>query len=321
MQPRRKSRLNVKVGTLLALSLVAACDSPSSEPVPDMTQPAHMPAEQLPTVLTYPGGPALEALVSGTLRRRGPCLVLDTGSRSDLILWLDDVEGVRLNENGWLIIDNSTGQRFREGDYLQGGGGSLPENLDIEAVTPEEMPFECETGSAIVFYGVRKAKRPETRAGEPPDPPPAPPPPPNVIESVKNQTQSPDFPLITLSGVADPREALFVHLIGEYRMADHFQNRTICLVDSVTALVARLDRRFPNIEPDRACGWKDGGVILKRNNESALFLHAKVDCNGKECAAEGGGTYGNLGGECSGYVMRRKGDGWTIRKTGLSVVS
>lgn len=124
-----------------------------------------------------------------------------------------------------------------------------------------------------------------------------------------------------MTGIADPREALFAHLISEYRKSHFHGSKTFCLTDAGGELIARLDRRFDRIGPDRACGWKEGGVILKSSGESALFLHAKVDCRGSECAAEGGATYGNLGGESSGYRLRRKRNGWTLQKTGLSVIS
>ena len=305
---------------LAAFAMLAACGQSSFDPVPETSQPAHIADDALLVVLTYPTDMGMEALISGTLTRRGPCLYLDTGAQADLILWSDDVKAGRLDGTDWLVNDATTNQRFREGDFLQGGGGHLPETADLEALTPEEIPFECENGSAIQFHSVRKIAKPP-RGDGPPDPPPPPPAPPSIIDQVKDAPPDLNFPKVTVAGMSDPREAMFAHLIGEYRSNDHHGPKTICLTDAPDALVARLDRRFGRIENDRACGWKDGGVILKASGESALFIHAKVDCSGRECAAEGGATYGNLGGEGNGYRMRRKGDGWTLQKTGLGWIS
>lgn len=309
-------RVAAALGTLALLG----CSQPAPDPVTATTQPPHTAERALPVVLTYADGPALEAIMAGTLRRRGPCLFLDTGAQPALILWGDDVRAARLNEDDWLVTNYTTNQRFREGDFLQGAGGSLPESLDLGAVTPEEIPFECERSSAVIFYGVKKAD-PPNRAGGPPNPPPPPPPPPGIIEQVKNSPPAPGFPFITVAGIADPREALFAHVIAEYRDNAQFTQRTICLTDTEGDLVERLNSRFGRIEPDRSCGWKQGGVILQSRGESALFIHAKADCSGRECAAEGGATYGNLGGEGHGYRMRRKSDGWTIQKSGIMWIS
>lgn len=306
---------------LPALVIGSACSDTAPEPGPETTQPAHLTGDALPIVLTYPTETVMEAHISGTLTRIGPCLYLDTGARRDLIVWSADVKATRLDKSDWQINDLTTGQRFREGDFLQGGGGRLPENADLEELTPEEIPFECERGSAVQFHSVKKMPKPASAPGDAPAPPPPPPPPPSVIHNVKKSPPARGFPEVTIIGIADAREALFAHVIGEYRKSDHFAGRTICLNDVSDALVARLDSRFGQIQPDRACGWQDGGVILESTGESALYVHAKVDCSGRECAAEGGATYGNLGGEGHGYRMRRKGNGWTLQKTGISWIS
>jgi hypothetical protein len=290
--------------------------------VPEITEPAYLAEGALPVLLTYPTGPALEALLSGTLRRRGPCLVLDTGSRSDLILWLDKVDIASTSGADWLVSNSTTNEQFREGDYLQGGGGSLPESLDLEAVTPEEIPFECEHGSAIVFHGVRKVEKPAKRAGDLPDPPPAPPPPPSFLAKVEKHPRSSGFPVFYVPDVANPREALFSYVIGKSRQSRNSdRNPTMCLTDANDELVERLNRRFGRIKADRACTWDDGRIVVRSNRESAAFIHAKINCAGVECAAEGGATYGNLGGEGIGYRMRRKGAGWTLQEIGLSWIS
>jgi hypothetical protein len=125
----------------------------------------------------------------------------------------------------------------------------------------------------------------------------------------------------SIAGITNPREALFAHVIESYRKTEQFGRRTICLTQAEEDLVANLDRRFGDIEPESSCGWKDGAVILKASGENALLVHAKVDCDSGECTGEGGATYGNVGGEGHEYRMRRRGDGWTLRKTGMSWVS
>ena len=123
----------------------------------------------------------------------------------------------------------------------------------------------------------------------------------------------------SIAGITDPREALFAHVIGTYRKTGQFAERTICLAQADEALVANLDRRFGGIEPESSCGGKDGAVVLATSGESALFVHAKVDCDRAECTGEAGAIY--VGGEGHQYRLRRQGDGWTVRETGVSWVS
>ncbi|MDC0887416.1 hypothetical protein OAS19_06475 [Altererythrobacter sp.] len=80
---------------LVSYTLLAGCAPEQVPPTPDKVQPAFMAKDALPIVLTYPDGPALEAIQAGTLRRSGPCLFLDSGGGNTLILWGDDIRASR----------------------------------------------------------------------------------------------------------------------------------------------------------------------------------------------------------------------------------
>lgn len=315
----------MKLPVILSLPILhgalSGCSPEPASPPPDVVKPAHDAADALPVVLTDPSNLALQDQLSGRLNRRGPCLYLHSAARSDLILWGDAVTAARDDEHDWVIVDNTTKQRFREGDRLVGGGGLLPDGLDIEARTPEEVPFECERSSALQLHSVEVGE-PPGRNGGPPDPPPPPPAPPSIIESVRDAPdQVAGFPTYRIRGISDAREALFVHVVGIYRDSDHFGTRPICLTDADTATVARVSERYGNVHPDTRCDWQGGGVVFNETGLPALYIHAKVRCGGGTCAGEGGATYGNLGGEGHGYRLKRLDDGWSVEQTGISWIS
>lgn len=271
--------MNLPMFSALAVLLAAlsGCSSGPALPTPDMVEPAHDAADALPVVLTDPSDIALQDQISGRLMRLGPCLYLQTGARSDLILWGDAVVAAREDEDGWLILNETTEQGFREADWLVGRGGPLPEELDLEAHTPQEVPFACERTSAIHFHSVR-LREPPDRSGRPPDPPPPPRPGPSIIESVRNAPGGGgDFPTYEISGSLNPRVALFVHVVGLYRAHDRFGGRPICLTDADAAVVARIRERYADVHPDTRCDWDNGGVIFKESGDPALYVHAKIE--------------------------------------------
>lgn len=114
----------------------------------------------------------MEALVSGALRRDGPCLYLTWGSTRHLIVWTDDVRAARLDDTDWVLNNSTSSERFVDGDYVRGSGGSYPDDTDLEWLTGTELPAGCE-GPAVQIGAVRtrcpagKDRCPERRARYP----------------------------------------------------------------------------------------------------------------------------------------------------------
>ena len=305
-----------------AALLLSACAS--TAPVPQPEEPTAAPdLAALPALLTDRAAVRMEALPSGTLTREGSCLYLQSsdGSRA-LILWGDaDVRVARLDPEGWLVNNYTTGQRFREGVTIRGGGGYYPADADLRSLTQAEVPSDC-TGPAVQLYDVKRFD-PANPNGIP-----APPPPPPRTEpwrsSLLDRAFDPnagEFAMErrTISGIADPREALFVHVLEAYRGDRNHK----CLTDVDDALLARLSARFGTLYPGEACGDDRGRVVLRANNEGAMAIHAQVDCSGNRgfCAGAAGYVRANLGAEANAYRLRRKGDGWEIERLGIGVIS
>lgn len=306
---------------LAGAATLGACSAEQPEPVPEMIAPATADPSVLPALLRDKSTAGMEAMMAGRLTRRGPCLYLDGGSRAVLILWGDDVRIARLDGEDWVVSNASTNQRFVEGDWLEGAGGYYPADRDVRRLTEDSVPQDCRFVQSGQLHGARKASPPDAGDGPPPPPPP-PPPAPRIIDQVEQMTGGDNgFPSVRIRNVADPREALFIHALETYTDPSQYGGRHVCLSDTDAALLERLSKRFKRLHPGEACGWNDGGVVLGENGESALFVHAKVDCSGTQCAAEAGATYGNMGAEGWGYRMRRKGNDWTIQKTGISWIS
>ena len=277
----------------------------------------------LPAVLRDRSPLAMEALVSGKLTRRGACLYLEHApGQVALILWGDDnVRMGSLDVGGGILNNYTTSQRLLEGDTIRGAGGFYAESADLARIAGAPLPGGCE-GPAVQLYNVRKID-PSREDGAPPPPPPAPPPPSPLLQDAYREDAG-DFagPRRTIADVADPREAMFIHVLQDYR---NWEDVHKCLRDADDALRSRLAVRTYALQPEGACGWNDGGVVLEANGERATYIDAEVDCSRLErvgyCAGSAGATYGNLGAEHNAYRLRPKGDGWQIERLGFGVIS
>ena len=266
----------------------------------------------------------MEALITGTLNRDGNCLYLGLGESRALVLWADaDVRVARLDESDWLVNNYTTGQRFREGDMIRGGGGHYPENADLSQLTRDTVPEGCD-GPAVQLYDAKKFD-PALPAGVPAPPPPPPPlapwRSPLLDEAFTYEENGFDGPRRFIPAVADASEAMFIYILQDYR-AD---NSHKCLRDANDTLRARLSERFGTLYSGEACADRDGRIVLLANGEQAVSIHAQTDCSriGRlgYCAGAAGGIWANLGAQSQAYRLRRKGDGWEIQKLGIGVIS
>ena len=87
-----------------------------------------------------------EALFTGTIDRRGGCIVTTSG-RAPFTVLFD--EGVSLSADGGGVIDPRNGVEVRFGERIQGGAGNLRENGngwsvdDIEEFFGVSLPRDC----------------------------------------------------------------------------------------------------------------------------------------------------------------------------------
>ena len=141
---------------LLGLLTLAGCQKTFDTPDQVETPVAESPRD-LPVLLRDRSPLAMEAIVSGRLTRRGACLYLEYAQGLyALVLWGDsEVQIARLDEDGWLVENSTTSQRFREGDMILGGGGFYPEAADPSGLTEDAVPQECD-GPAVQIYAVKK---------------------------------------------------------------------------------------------------------------------------------------------------------------------
>ena len=66
----------------------------------------------------------------------------------------------------------------------------------------------------------------------------------------------------------------------------------------------------------------DAGVVLREDDSAAVFVDARLDCDGRaRCVAEGARVFANMGGEGQGYIMRPIPGGWSIEMAGVSWIS
>ena len=317
-----------RCSALVACALLAVA-SPACAPVDESDigdQPGSV-ESPLPVILIDRGAIRMEALVSGRITRAGSCLYLEhsPGQRA-LILWADeDVQVVTLDESDWLVNNYTSGMRIREGEMVRGGGGFYPRDANLLALTGVEVPTDC-AGPAVQLYEI--AKYDPAKPDGIPDPPLHPPSGPSTDDMLLSQAfdehwDGQRWPRRTIKAIADPREAMFAYVLQDYAGREGDMHAYFCLRGANDDLRNRLTRRFGQLFSDSDCSWNDGGVILSRNGEKAMFIDARIDCSGNRgfCAGFGGATYGNLGAEHGAYRLRSKGDGWEIEKLGLSVVS
>lgn len=301
---------------------LAGCEGTNQIDVPNVPDGKFPATERydLPVVLTAKEPGAMGAVTASTLARRGPCLYLGTGPEEAVIVWEDGAKIDTASERGFAIVLPS-GLRVVEGDKLRGAGGTLPSVEPISDFTNESVPAECATGDAVQFHGIQiveSAQGNEPGRGPPPPPPPAP----SFLENLKDNDTGEGTVREVIRGVDDPREALFMYILGEIRRDQDHRNPPACLRDVDDELYARLSQQFDEIHRAGDCRWSDGGVILRRNEKGAVFVSANLDCDGRaRCVAEGARVYGNVGGEGEGYILRPVTGGWEIRTVGLSWMS
>jgi hypothetical protein len=122
--------------------------------------------------LASDGGPEayMEAGMGGVLQARGRCLGFAShdGANFATIIWPPDAS-LGADAGGVFVAYDQ--QRFRIGEALRGGGGSLPADFSGWAMT-RPFPDECDRRHAIQFHSFGR----EDRAASPPPPQPAPPP-------------------------------------------------------------------------------------------------------------------------------------------------
>jgi len=148
--------------------------------------------------------------------------------------------------------------------------------------------------------------------------PPAPPPQPSFTE----QASDPDLPVVDTAelDVESPRAALLMPVVGAIRREPSGRGHPLCLASSDGVPASMLSHI--GLRREGACGWSDGGVILRSSGEQAMFVHARLRCESQNrCAGEGGLQAGNMGLESNAYRLRRRGGAWVIERLGLQVVS
>ncbi|MXP13592.1 hypothetical protein GRI44_02335 [Altererythrobacter confluentis] len=316
----------MKVCTWLFVGVLAlaGCDGTNRLDMP-LVPEGKLPGTErgnLPVILTDKKLGAMEAIIEGTLVRRGPCFYFDNGPEDAVIVWEEGTTINSADERGLTILLRS-GLRITEGDTLRGGGGHLPSGLPISDFTNEPVPDECATGDAVQLHSVEivetvRRDDPEVR---PPPPPPAPVMP-SFLDSVKNHDTAGGAVAGVIRGVDDPREALFIRVLSDIRDEQGHRNSPACLREIDDALFARLSQRFDELYRASECRWSDGGVVLRRDEKGAVFVSANLDCDGKDhCVAEGARVYGNVGGEGLGYILRPVAGGWEIRTVAVSWMS
>ncbi|MDG5747383.1 hypothetical protein P8Q88_04255 [Qipengyuania sp. XHP0207] len=308
--------------------VLAACQDPGTAPTPTVPEgklPADQPYDDLPVLLTGKGLGGMEAITAGALRREGLCLLLDTGSEQALIVWGDGTRIIEDDVKGW-AVQFSSGLQASEGDRIVGGGGGLPPAAPIANFVQGEVPEECADRPAVQVHSVESVTRvaiepmgsPDTRAPPPPPPPPAP----SFLDSVKNSPEGSGAEPAEVLGIDDPREALFAHMIGGLREGEGFHNRPACLREVDGAILARLSDRFTDVFAAPMCRWDGGGVVLRDDDSPAVFVDARLECDGRSrCVAEGARVFANMGGEGQGYIMRPIPGGWSIETAGVSWIS
>ena len=305
------------------LILSAACTTAEQGTTTD-EQVAEARPVGLPALLRDPSTLAMEAIVAGRLTRRGECLYLAYGDdRHALILWGDaDVRVARLDETDWLVNNYTTGQRFREGDMIRGGGGFYSESLSASEITRDDVPDGCD-GQAVQIYDAKKFD-PAMPDGIPAPPPPPPPASRSSLLDDAFAYEPGGFsgPRRTLTAVTSAEEAMFVYALQDYGRANSHK----CLRGADDGLRIRLATRFATtLHPEQACGDADGRLVLRANGEQAVSVFAQVDCSRLAragfCAGAAGAYWANLGAQANAYRLRPKGDGWEVEKLGIGIIS
>ena len=294
---------------LSPLLLLAGCTpvqdtSPEGQDVP--TASTDLPVVPLETNRQL----SMEALLSGTLTRRGECLYLGTGEDAPLIVWGDDVRAARLDEDDWLVNDYTTGLRFREGDMIQGGGGAYPVNADLSVIADPAPPASCGT-NAVQLYDVKRM-----------NPPPPPPPPPPPHDRAEGLAGTPVEPLSR----PDVVEALFRHQFANNASGAQRDIAAVCLEvaggDPPAQFLTRFAATAPRALPASACEFRGVRYVVKASGEPAIVhFVSSLACTGDVCEARGGYREANLSASVNRYRLEKRGLRWQVVADMIEVIS
>ena len=302
---------------IAALLTGCGADGPGSD-VPVGVWPEPGSPDASPVVLTARDMGALEAVSVGRVTRSGRCLQFGDSPGSPVIVWEEGTERVA-DGDGW-AVRLPGGDLVREGDRVQGAGGSLPTARPIADFTAQDVPEECSTQSAMLIHSIDEILSPPPV--DPTLPPPPPPPPqPSFLEQVRANDHRGTGRWSVVRGIDDPRDAMFAHVIAQVEADTTRQRRALCLRQATAATLERMKARFADLHSAPSCRWEDGGVFLRADDRPGALIDARIECDGIDCVAEGAVTYGNVGGEGQGYVLERSGENWRVRAIGLSWMS
>ena len=300
--------------TLSAAALLATAISACTAAPPERTDATNPDIAGLPVILMQRDDAlAMEALVSGSLVREGPCIYLHTGARRELIVWGDDVRAGKLDGDGWLVTDYTTNERFLPGDMLQGGGGAYPEDADLALIADPAPPAEC-AGPAVQLYDVHRIGDSPLRT--PPGPPPPPPPPGAGLAG------SPVAP----STRPDVLEALFRHQFANNASGQQKKAGGYCLevagTDPDAAFLSRFAGTNPTVYPASDCTFDDVQYTLRATGQPAIvhFVSA-LSCSATACEARGGYREGNLSSSVNRYRLEYRGGRWQVVQDVMEAIS
>lgn len=101
-------------------------------------------------------GPAMEAMVSGTLNLDGPCVALGSGDAPDTVLFFRD--STRIGTDGGETVVLTNGHVFRHGDAVRGGGGRIDDlRTWAEMELAEVYPRGC-SDAGVQLYDLEPAR-------------------------------------------------------------------------------------------------------------------------------------------------------------------
>ena len=171
-----------RAGLLLTFAVLTGCGAELETPQPsgpDVRQAATGSPNSTIASVHFPkylppnrGGPEafMEAGMGGDLAVRGRCLGLAGSGASGFqtVIW---PAGAELGQDGVGLFVASAGDRFRLGERLSGGGGTLPSDFS-DTVLARPFPAECDLGEAIQFHSFKRAtEMPNLPLVSPPPPP------------------------------------------------------------------------------------------------------------------------------------------------------
>ncbi len=314
----------MRLARILAI-LVVGCSDDASLPVEEKTEPDFLEPDAFPVLPKANDSiDTLETLVEGELRQMGPCLLLrrPTGRSDALVL---SGPGIEIMGTGadWVLRDIDAGSEATNGASIVADAKEYRTDANVQLATDDAVPSPCISFPPVEITGFKIAG-PDVNGSKIAIPSPPPPPPADVDPMMRNVDDNDGlegFPVEALIDLADPREALLLHMARTFRQKESFENRILCLSDVPSSLVERIGANVEGVREQSACRWEGPGVVSGEPPRPAVLIHAMIDCKERRCDANSGGTYGNVGAESWGFVMRRTAKGWEIRKNGMMAIS